>query len=141
LTILLNYVIIIKKKGEQMSLVTLSYLIDLYVGFSNLLVLTTIFSFMTMILVYPMMHMLLDSYFDDYDKAKKITQFYGPKIMKISAIVFLLTVLINFFLPSQRTVYLYFGEKYSSEIIKNNPIVEKTYKLIIKKLDEELGEK
>jgi L-asparagine transporter-like permease len=117
-----------------------SYLIDIVTGFYNFVILVAIFSAITAIISPIITNIYFDLISNNERVTKEHTRVYAIKILKFSIIVFLISVSIATIIPSKRTLFIYAGENYSEQIIKNNPILQKTYKLIIKKIDKEIGE-
>jgi H+/gluconate symporter-like permease len=125
-----------------MNLVWLSYLYDILQGVN--LFLGLILSIAIACLV---MSPLLADYlaekktkvYESYEKRAKLEKEYTKKIIIKSFISALISLVLLSLMPSERTFYIYIGEKLASQ--KDvNMILNKTYKLILKKLDNQLKE-
>ena len=70
---------------------------------------------------------------------KKYTPFMG-KFPKISAYILAFLLILNIFLPGQKTLYLMAAAKFSEKII-DGPIPQKAIKILELKLDEIIKDK
>jgi len=119
-----------------MDLFLLSYGYDIIQGISAILIIVLCVG----ILFVSLASIFADTFIDDYglsfEEKELLRKEKTKKIIKLGFLLIVISLTISTFIPSERTFYIYAGEKLAKQ--KNmNGILNKIYKLIEKKLEEE----
>ena len=120
-----------------MNLALLSYLFGMLQNLQGVCILG-LFIGIILIIMSPMIgDMLTDKIGKSLENIKVENSKKTKQVIKRGFIILVISLIISIIIPSQRTFFIYAGEKLSKQ--KNvNVILNKTYRLINKKLDKEL---
>ena len=120
-----------------MNLALLSYLFDLLQGLQGVCFLGIFIGILLIGLSPVIGDILTNENGKSLEEIKAERNKKTKQVIKNGFIILVISLIISIIIPSQRTFFIYAGERLSKE--KNvNMILNKTYKLIDKKLDEEL---